>query len=161
MTPEIKLRDRGEAAKLLGMTLAANARHDRVSTGKIALLRALLASADGTATIDDATTDLAESFGDGGKWRGTVCRTLAMAQLIERVGVEKSERPSRHRGYVTRWQLVDRRRAGLLLTGLVAAMDSRLSTAAELAKSEATPGATGAASVQQSFPQFKEGIPDG
>jgi len=157
-----QLRDRAEAGKLLGMELAATAKPDRVTAGRIALLRALLASPDGTATIDDATADLAASYRDGGKWRGNVCRSLATARIVERVGVEKSERPSRHRGYVARWGLIDRRKATLLLTALVAAMDSRLSTAAELAKSEAPTGATVEASAQKTFPQFNEkGFSDG
>ena len=117
----------------------------------------LFRSPDGTSTIDDATLDLTAEFRDGGRWRGSVCRSLAMAGITKRVGVEKSERPSRHRGYLTRWRLVSRRKATLMLTALVAAMDARLSTAAELSKSKAPAGATAEASVQQSFPQFGKG----
>jgi len=150
------LRDAAEVAKLRGMELAAAAKLDQVSVGKIALLRALLSSPDGTATIDDATGDLAEEFRDGGKWRGNVCRSLAMARITESVEAVKSDRPSRHRGYVTRWRLVDRRKASLMLAGLVAAMDSRLLTADALAKSEAPTGTTVEASAQKTFPQFAE-----
>jgi len=158
-----QLRDRAEAGKLLGMELAATAKPDRVTAGKAAFLRALLVSPDGTATLDDATDDLAAEFCDGGKWRGNVCRSLAMAGITEKVGAECSGRPSRHRGYITRWRLVDRRKAGLLLTGLVASLDSRLSTAAELAKSEAPTGATAGASAQKTFPLFdnEKGFSDG
>ncbi len=157
-----QLRDRGEVGKLRGMELAANRRPDKVTAGKIAMLRALLTSPDGTATIDDATPDLAESFADGGKWRGPVCRSLSMAKLIESVGVEKSDRPSRHRGYVARWRLVDRCKAQLALSRLVAAQDCRIGAASDMPNSspinkEPAPGATGTGSVQQSFPQFEKG----
>jgi len=155
MTPSQQLREHGELAKLSGMTLAADAQPDRVTTGKIALLRALLVSPDGTATIDDATDDLAAEYRDGGRWRGSVCRSLAMAGITERVGVEQSERPSRHRGYITRWRLVDRRKASLLLAGLVAAMDARLTTAATLAAAQSeTPAVVPAeASMQTTLPE--------
>ncbi len=148
-----RLRDQAEAGKQAGMTLAANAKPD-----KVAMLRALLVSSDGTATIDDATADLAAEFTDGGKWRGTVCRSLAVAGIIDRVAVVKSDRPSRHRGYVTRWRICDRRKAALLLSRLVAAMDSRLSTAATLATaiSETPTVAAAGASVQNSLPGFQE-----
>lgn len=130
-TPQ-HLRDRGEVGKLRGMELAAVRRPDRVTAGKVAMLRALLGSPDGTATIDDATADLAERFDDGGKWRGTVCRTLSMAKIIERVSVEKSDRPSRHRGYVTRWLLVDRCKAQVALSRLVAAQDCQVGLASTM-----------------------------
>jgi len=162
MTSTQRLRDSGEVGKLRGMELAAGAKLDRVATGKIALLRALFASPDGIGSLDDATGDLSAEFCDGGKWRGTICRSLAMARIIEKVDVVQSDRPSRHRGYLSRWRLVDRRKASLTLAGLVAAMDTRLSTAATLAaESETPPIAVGDASIQQSFPQFKEGIPNG
>jgi len=132
MTPQATYQQPGESAKLHGMTLAADAQPDRVAAGRIALLRALLASPDGTATIDDATDDLAAEYRDGGRWRGSVSRSLATAGITERASVEQSDRPSRHRGYITRWRLVDRRRASLMLAGLVAAMDARLSTAAAM-----------------------------
>jgi len=132
MTPRANCQQTGEAGKLRGMTLAADAQTDRVAAGRIALLRALLDSPDGTATIDDATDDLTAAYRDGGRWRGSVSRSLAAAGITERASVEQSDRPSRHRGYVTRWRLVDRRRATLMLAGLVAAMDARLSTAAAM-----------------------------
>jgi len=97
-----------------------------------------------------------------------------MANITEKVGVEQSERPSRHRGYVTRWRLADRRKAGLLLTALAASLDSRLSTDDALAKNEmaesemaesetpSTPFAkrqVDGVSVQPLFPQFEKGFP--
>lgn len=158
-----QLRQQAEAGKQFGMTLAADAKPDKLATGKVAFLRVLLVSPDGIATIDDATSDLAAEFADGGKWRGTVCRSLATAGIIERVGVVQSDRPSRHRGYVTRWRLRDRHKAALLLTRLVAAMDVRLLTAADLAnaKSETPSAATNGVSVQIAFPEFEKGFTDG
>ncbi len=157
MTPEV-LRERGEQEKLCGMTLAAYAKSDRLAAGKMAMLRALLTSPDGTATIDDATDNLAAEFRDGGKWRSMVCRSLATAGIIERVAVVRIERPSRHRGYVTRWRLVDRRKATLLLSRLLAAMDTQLSTAAMLAmeKSETPTVAAAEASVQSILSEFQK-----
>ncbi len=151
-----QLRERAERGKLAGMELAANRRPDKVTQGKVALLRALLLSRDGTATIDDATVDLAAEFRDGGKWRGTVCRSLALAGLIAPVGAVKSDRPTRHRGYVTRWRLVDRQKAALFVSRLVAAVDVRILSAAELAnqQSETPTGATAGVSVQSTFPEF-------
>lgn len=105
------LREIGEAKKQCGMALAADKRADAVAAGQVAFLRALLASVDGTATLDDATGDLSQRFTDGGRWRGTVCRSLAVAKITEAVGVVKSDRPSRHRGYLTRWRLIDRSKA--------------------------------------------------
>ncbi len=163
MNARKELREQGEAEKLRAMTLAAGAKPDKVTLGKVAFLRALLMSPDGTATIDDATADLAAEFADGGKWRGTVCLSLATAGNIERVGVVKSDRPSRHSGYVTRWRIRDRRKAALLLSRLVAAMDVRLLTAADLvnAKSETPLDATNGVSVQITFPEFEKGFTDG
>ena len=164
MTP--RLREKAEVAKLLGMTLAAGAKPDRVTSGRIALLRALLASPDGTATIDDATDDLAAAYRDGGRWRGSVSRSLATAGITERAGVEQSDRPSRHRGYVARWRLVDRRKAVLLLSRLVAAQDCRVGLASAMPDTsplnrEAAPASfaeepAGTASSQKIFPQFNE-----
>jgi len=158
-----QLRDTAEAGKHFGMTLAADAKPDRVTAGKISLLQALFASPDGTATIDDATGDLAKEYQDGGKWRGSICHSLAVGRIIERVDVVKSDRPSRHRGYVTRWRLVDRRKASLLLAGLVAAMDARLTTAATLAaaQNETPAGTTAEVSVQKNFPGFEKGFSNG
>lgn len=150
-----QLRERGEAGKLAGMALAADAKPDRVTAGKIAFLRALLKSGDGTATVDDATDDLSATFDDGGKWRGMVCRSLATAGLIVPVAAVKSDRPSRHRGYVTRWRLADRMKAQLLLSRLVAAIDCRILSASHLASKSETPAGTAAGvSVQSTFPEF-------
>lgn len=164
MTPlnRDNLRQQGDWLRDAGMGLAAGARPDRVTTGKAAFLRALLSSPDGTATIDDATADLSAEFHDGGKWRGTVTRSLAMRGFIEPVGAVKSDRPSRHRGYVTRWRLRDRQKAIAYLTYLVRSLDARLTTGADVASPESeTPlAATNGVSDQQTLPGFEKGCCD-
>lgn len=105
------LRQQGEAAKQHGMTLAADARAEAVAAGQVALLRALLAADDSTGTIDDATDDLDHRFEGGGKWRGTIPSALSRRGIIERIGDRKSDRPTRHRGYVSVWRLRDREKA--------------------------------------------------
>lgn len=109
--PASELRQRGELLKLRGMELAASKRAAEVATGQADFLRALLHSPTGICTMDDSTADLSASFADGGKWRGAVVRGLAMAGIIQRVGVVQSDRPSRHRGLLARWRLVDREKA--------------------------------------------------
>ncbi len=104
-------RDDGQRLKEHGMALAANAKPDRLIVGQISMLDALLESPDTTATIDDATADLSSTFGDGGKWRGTVTRALRVLGIIEKAGAVKSRRPSRHCGFVTLWRVRDRPKA--------------------------------------------------
>lgn len=106
-----KLQADGERRKADGIALAAGCKEDLIAAGKLAMLDALLSSPDGTASIDDATADLSAQFKDGGRWRGAVTRSLAMRRIIAVDSVIKSDRPSRHRGYVTRWQLRDRDKA--------------------------------------------------
>jgi hypothetical protein len=139
----------GELRRDAGMALAAASKLDRVTAGQIAMLRALLTAPDGIATIDDATDDLAAEFRDGGKWRGTVTRSLAASRFIESVGAVRSERPSRHRGYITRWRMVDRPKAIVYLASLVRRLDARLTTADTLsaAQSEPAPVAADAGSI--------------
>ncbi len=112
------LRHRGELLKLRGMQLSADKHADDVAVGQSLFLLALLKSATGVATIDDATDDKSSTFAGGGKWRGSVVRGLAVAGVIERVDVVYSDRPSRHRGLLTRWRLVDRDKAERWLQSL-------------------------------------------
>ena len=109
--PVALLREVGDARKQRGMTLSADRRAELVAAGQVALLRALLVSADATATVDNATADLSEKFANGGKWRGSIPSRLARQRIIERVGDMKSDRPSRHRGYVSLWRLRDIKQA--------------------------------------------------
>jgi len=73
----------------------------------------LLRSPDGTGTIDAATSpdELAAGFTDGGRWRGTVTRSLIADGLAEITGTTRSIRPSRHRGWVAVLRLTDRTKA--------------------------------------------------
>lgn len=123
----------GECRRESGMELAASRRPDRVTFGRWAMVNALLLSPDGTATIDAATPpdELATGFPDGGKWRGSVTRSLVADGLAEIVGTAKSIRPSRHRGYVAVLKLSDRESAKAYIRRLSAA----------LAASETTPPA--------------------
>ena len=96
-----------------GMDRVAASHPDRVTLGRIAMLSALLGSPDNTGTIDDATCDDAIrcKYADGGKWRGTVTRSLAKDELIEKVDAVESRRTSRHCGYITRWRLTGPKKA--------------------------------------------------
>lgn len=107
------------------MGLAADRRAEAVAAGQIALLLALLDSDTGTGTIDDSTADLSVPFGKGGKWRGSIPSGLSRKRIIKRVGVRMSDRPSRHRGFVSVWQIADRDKAKQeiqLLTNLLEAI---------------------------------------
>ena len=98
----------GAALRDAGIDLATRRREWMVRRGELALLDALLVSPDGTATTDDATSDIGATYEDGGHWRGSVPRRLAADRIIEDAGAVRSCRPARHRGYVTRWRLRDR-----------------------------------------------------
>ncbi|MDZ4849419.1 MAG: hypothetical protein SGI77_08990 [Pirellulaceae bacterium] len=135
------LREVGDARKLRGMMLAADRRAELVAASQVALLQALLASADSTATVDDATADLTEKFADGGRWRGSIPSRLARLRIIERVGDCKSDRPSRHRAYVSRWLLRDREQAQHEIDRLSRWLDATknpLSAATDAGNSEPT-----------------------
>jgi hypothetical protein len=103
----------GECRRDVGMSLAAERRPDRVALGRLAMVDALLRSPDGTATIDAATPpdELAAEFADGGKWRGAVVLSLIRDGVAVITGTRRSVRPSRHRGYVSVLQLIDRTKA--------------------------------------------------
>jgi hypothetical protein len=113
----------GERRRDEGMNLAAARRPDRVAIGRWALVNALLRSPDGTATIDAATApdELAAGFADGGRWRGTVTRSLVADGLAEIAGMTRSIRPSRHRGWVAVLRLTDRPKAAEYVRRLSAA----------------------------------------
>jgi hypothetical protein len=150
--PVAVLRTAGELRKECGMQLAADARAEAVAAGQVAFLSALIKSPDRTATIDDGTGDLAATFSDGGKWRGTVVRSLALARIIERVDVVKSDRPSRHRGFVSRWRLLDPDRARRKLESLSAWLTA--------VKENPQTGATAAGMESKSTTPEQEGTSD-
>lgn len=114
----------GERRRDVGMNQAAARRPDRVTLGRLALVAALLRSPDGTATIDAATEpeDLAAGFADGGRWRGTVTRSLVADGLAEIIRTTRSTRPSRHRGWVAVLRLLDRDKAAAYLRRLTASL---------------------------------------
>ena len=116
----------GEQRRNVGMALAGSRRPDRVTLGRLAMLRAMLCTADGIATIDDATTpeELSHGYVDGGRWRGSVTRTLVADGYAEIVGTTRSTRPSRHRGYIARLRLVDRPAAMAHIATMAAALSA-------------------------------------
>lgn len=103
----------GEQRKRVGMALAASRNSDRVTLGRLSLLASLLRSESGSATIDDATRadELQSQFADGGRWRGTVTKSLVADGFASIEGTTQSKRPSRHRGYVAVLRLADRANA--------------------------------------------------
>jgi hypothetical protein len=122
--PNDTLRAEGERLRDIGMALAAGRRPDRVTLGRLAMVKALLLSPTSTATIDDATTteELASGYADGGRWRGTVTRSLLLDGFAIIDGMTRSKRPSRHRGYVAILRLTDRQAAIAYLSRMTAAI---------------------------------------
>jgi len=120
------LIQRGESQKRVGMAIAASSNVDRVTLGRLSMLAALLRSDTGLATIDDATNneDLATPFHDGGRWRGTVTKSLVADEFATIEGTTKSRRPSRHRGYISVLRLTDRTAAAAYLQSLIRAVAS-------------------------------------
>lgn len=100
----------GEALRDTGMMLASRRKRHRIVTDQLALLDAIIGSADGTATADDAATDdhRIAGYDDGGKWRGTVTRELSDDGIIRCVAATRSKRPTRHAGWIGRWAIADR-----------------------------------------------------
>ena len=111
--PTDEIISEGERGKAEGMALASIRKRHKIIVSQLAFLDAIAASPDGLATTDDATTDLRDTFADGGKWRGNVVKELAFDKLIEKEDVVPSTRPARHRGYVTLWRILDRHRIDL------------------------------------------------
>lgn len=109
-----ELQSKGRRRKDRGMTAALVGKCILVTQGQLALLEAIQRSPIGTASIDDATTDLSKKFPDCGYWRGSVPKLLAKWGIIERDGYVTSCRPSRHACPVTRWRLIDRAKAEAL-----------------------------------------------
>jgi hypothetical protein len=83
----------------------------KIAKGQVELLQALLSKKDRRCTLDDATEDLSLKFSDDGKWRGRVTLGLFLEGLIDRVGAENSKRPSRNRGLLRLWILLDESKA--------------------------------------------------
>lgn len=83
----------------------------KIAKAQLELLQALLSKNDKRCTLDDATADLSIKFSDDGKWRGAVTLGLYNDKLIDRVGAENSKRPSRNRGLLRLWRLLDESKA--------------------------------------------------
>ena len=112
-------RERGEKRAVRGIKRAAFKHRPEIERGTLKFLDALLASATGCATLDDATDDLRRKHADGGRWRGSIPKRLKSDGLIVAEAVVKSCRLHRNAGYLTAWRLIDRsaaerRRAELL-----------------------------------------------
>lgn len=97
-------RRQAESAKERGMALAASGRERLTLAGELALLQAIVANPNNQATMDDATDHMTERYADGGRWRGSIPRSLRMRGLIHKAGYTESERASRHRGTVAVWE---------------------------------------------------------
>jgi len=118
MTPT-EGRERGNKRASRGIKRAAFKHRPEIEDGTLKFLDALLASATGCATLDDATDDLRRKHADGGKWRGNIPKRLKADGLIVADAVVKSCRLHRNAGYVTSWRLLarsaaERRRAEIL-----------------------------------------------
>ncbi|MFN6302788.1 MAG: hypothetical protein ACK42H_11420 [Planctomycetota bacterium] len=108
------------------MALAASNNADRVTLGRLSLLASLLRSDTGSATIDDAigADEIRTQFADGGRWRGTVTKSLVSDGFATIKGATQSLRPSRHRGYVAVLRLTDRAGAAEYLRTFAEAVES-------------------------------------
>lgn len=112
-------RELGEAKRDAGIALPSMNKREAILRQQIEFLEAAIKSTDGIAVIDDCTQDFLDEFSDGGKWRGSVVRGLALANIIESTGrVVKSKRASRHRAIIREWRLVDRQSAAAHLSRL-------------------------------------------
>ncbi|WP_417735863.1 hypothetical protein [Rosistilla oblonga] len=120
----------GERRRDEGMTRAAARRPDRVTLGRQAMLRALLQSPSGTASLDDATPpdELTSQYADGGKWRGQVIRSLIADGFAEHIGYVKTIRPAGHRRPIALLRLTDRTAAALHLCRMTAALAAKETT---------------------------------
>lgn len=105
----------------------------KIAKGQLDLLQTLLSKKDRICTLDDATADLSIKFDDNGKWRGAVTLGLFSDGLIDRVGAENSKRPSRNRGLLRLWILLDESKARKRIESL-----QRLITERENPRSAAT-----------------------
>lgn len=130
----------GERLRDEGMNRAAARRPDRVTLGRLAMLRALLHAPDGTGSLDDATPpdELAAQYADGGKWRGQVVRSLIADDFVEQVGYVKTIRPAGHRRPIALLRLTDRNRATLHLSRITAVLSAHDATPSDDADGAAT-----------------------
>jgi len=127
------------------------------------MLEAMQKRADRTGTSDDMTPK-GQQYKGNAPWLGAAVRQLAEDGLIVRIGTVRSQRPSRKANEIKQWKLSGDVAAALKIRDLRRLLEA-VTTGDQLplaaSKSEAPAGATTGVSVQQSFPQFKEGISNG
>ena len=119
MTPT-EGRERGEKRAKRGIKRAAYLHEPLIRRDTLRFLDALLSSATGCATLDDATADLKAKHTDGGKWRGAVVKRLRAAGIVVAVRYVRSCRLYRNAGPSVEWQLIDRIGAARLRAVLAA-----------------------------------------
>ena len=143
----------GELLRDRGVMIAATGKRERMDRAAMRLLDVLVMRPDGAVTSDDIADDLADAWGDGGKWVGSCVLALARQGLIVEIGTARSARPSRHRGRVTLWGIgdrdaVDRRRREL--RAMLAALD-------DLNKNTGEAAATASPAIEIPPTRTKEG----
>ena len=126
----------GELRRDAGVLLAATWKRERMDRAALRLLDVLVMRPDGAVTSDDIPDDLADAWGDGGRWVGACVLAMAREGLIVECGSTRSARPSRHRGRVLLWSMGDRaavdlrrRELRVMLTALDAARNETGDTA--------------------------------
>ena len=95
----------------------ANARVGRITKCAKRLVAALLEQPDMSGTIDLANSrkESKMKFADHGNWRGDVTKFLIRANIVEIVGLARSRRPSRNKGFVALLKIKDRAKANLYI----------------------------------------------
>jgi hypothetical protein len=121
----------GQALAAEGMALAAAHGRDDADRFELRFLKALLASTNGTATTDDATSE-AELIGRrprGGRYVGATTNRLAVERIIEPLRsadgtrvYRRSIRPARHATPISVWKLIDAAAAARRIVALRAAL---------------------------------------
>jgi len=130
---------------------------------QLAMLEAMLRRVDRTGTSDDMTPH-GQQNKNNAPWLGAAVRQLAEQDLIVRVGIVRSKRPSRKANEIKRWNLSSDIAAALKIRELRQLLEA-LTTGDRLSlllrKSETSTGATVEASIQKTFPAFEKGFTDG
>lgn len=96
----------------------SNAKVGKITKSAKRLVAALLQQPDHTGTIDLANSrkEAKTKFADHGNWRGDVTKFLIRANIVEIVGLARSRRPSRNKGYVALLKVKDRAKANLYVS---------------------------------------------
>jgi hypothetical protein len=102
MSEELSDPQGGELRKANGMERVAEGAVDWLARGLAAVSR--LARRQRVFSADDVWFALGEDRPKEPRAMGPVLQAAAKAGLIRQAGVVKSERASRSRGYVTRWE---------------------------------------------------------